>query len=136
MTTRRLDPVATESIDHQGIEGKGTTRQQRGIELFRDMGQAIKWAIDGSFSVPSRTHKKVTYTVTLSDTSETCECPDHIERGSICIHIYAATLRKAQILAQRRAEAAERRRRAEARKQERIVFSPEQVLANLERLGA
>jgi uncharacterized Zn finger protein len=129
--------MAPQSIAPGAAEGKGEgiTRQERGIALFRDKGHEIDWLSDGTFSVPG-TEEGVLYDVDLR-VGETgvCSCPDFQRRRAACKHIYAAELRRVQLLRKARKEAAERKRRAEAEKEERITFSPEQVLATLDRLG-
>jgi hypothetical protein len=132
--------VTKESIADSAAKGKGHgtsgAREERGIELFQSRGREIDWSIDGTFSVPG-TEEGVTYDVDLR-VGETgvCTCRDFQARRNTCKHIYAATMKQAQILARKREEAAERKRRAEARSRERITFSRDQILANLERFGA
>lgn len=115
------------------------SRELRGIDLFRLKGSEIVWNIDGTFSVPSRTRRspKVTYTVDLRvGETGSCNCPDHQARGNACLHIYAATMKRAQLLAIAEKETRERKQRAEERKGERIVYTPEQaekLIAGLDR---
>lgn len=112
------------------------SREQRGIELFREKGSEIVWKIDGTFSVPSRTHEQTFYTVDLRvGETGSCRCPDHQTRGNTCLHIYAATLKRAKLLAIARKEAAERKQHSEERKAERIVYSPEQAERLIAGLG-
>lgn len=111
------------------------SRELRGIELFRSKGAEIDWFINGTFSVPSRTHKKVTYTVDLRvGETGSCECKDYQTRGNTCLHIYAAILRRSQLLGIAQKEAQERKERAEKRKGERITYTPEQSAKLIEGL--
>ena len=71
----------------------------RGLGLFRDRGTEIVTYLDGTFGVPSRTEPDVIYHVDLE--RGTCECFDHLYRGTICLHIFAAMIFRAKALAKR-----------------------------------
>ena len=63
-------------------------RMKRGIELLQSV--VIQEQDDGSFSVPSQTHKSKIYEVRLLDKVWVCNCPDFEYREvEFCKHIHA-----------------------------------------------
>lgn len=101
-----------------------TTRELRGLALYRERGDEIEPLGHGKYRVPgcSGGSYEVDLAVLADNAEESCSCRDH-RKGRACKHIYAATMYRAK-------------RRAEARRSSRPRFSPEQVMANLERMGA
>jgi hypothetical protein len=71
--------------------GHPTTREQRGLELYRRGG--IERVARDLYIVPSRTKRRVEYLVDLA--GESCECRDHNRTGGPCLHVYAAMLHQA-----------------------------------------
>lgn len=106
------------------------TRELRGIALFRKRGEEIEPQGRGWYRVPGCSGGTYTVYLAVLGGEEYCECPDFGHRERNCKHIYAATLYRAKQTARRRREA------AEARRERRIMFSPAQISANLERMGA
>ena len=105
---------------------KRSTRQERGIALFRERGEEIEHHGRGRFSVPGCSGEAYEVNLAIfSSDEQSCTCPDHPPIGKVCKHIYAATIVRAK------RQAAERRKHSR-----RVEFSPEQVAANLARMGA
>ena len=75
-----------------------TTRERRGLELYREHGHLIEEVAPDFYLVPSQDGERF-YHVDYRD--ETCDCPDHEHRGATCLHIYAVGVK----LAKRRAKA-------------------------------
>lgn len=117
-----------------GAEGDTETRAQRGRRLYLERGAEIVFYIDGTFGVPSAGEAGVLRTVDLDaeHTSARCECPDASLRGAVCAHQHAAEWKRREW----RREARARTIRARVKPEDRIRFTPEQILANLERMGA
>ena len=115
----------------QSKDSRLSTRELRGIVLYRERGEEIEHQGRGRFTVPGCSGGS--YTVNLAIFSfageQSCTCPDTPPAGEVCKHVHAATIARAK----RQAEA--RRRQAE-KNAERMVFSPDQVAANLKRMGA
>ncbi len=72
-------------------ETRQSTREQRGLELYRRGG--LERIGRDTYLVPSRTRRRVEYLVDLE--RETCECRDHHRTGGPCLHVYAAMLYRA-----------------------------------------
>ena len=70
-----------------------TTREERGLALYLDLGSEFVRVSRDTFLVPSRTTRRAEYLVDLS--RETCECRDHRRHGGACLHIFAAMLHQA-----------------------------------------
>jgi len=62
------------------------TRELRALELFRARGHEIRHAGQDLYLVPSCTGRGF-YSVDYRE--ETCDCPDHQNRGEHCKHILA-----------------------------------------------
>lgn len=109
------------------------TRELRGLALARQRFEEIEHEGQGRFTVPGCSGGSYTVQLPILGAAESCTCPDFQEvgrhTGEPCKHIYAATVVRAK------RQAAARRRQAE-RNAERMVFSPDQVAANLQRMGA
>lgn len=73
--------------------GHRTTREDRGLELYRRGG--IERISRDVYIVPSRTHRRVDYLVDLAEDAPRCECEDHQRNGGPCLHAYAAMLYRA-----------------------------------------
>ena len=75
-----------------------TTREQRGLELYREHADAIRFdAAERVWLVPSTSDGGTSvYEVTIGRKGESCECRDFEFRGSGCKHIVAATVARAK----------------------------------------
>ena len=74
-----------------------TTREQRGLDLYREYGHRITYA-DGTWFVPSQHDATGVYEVVLGRRGESCECIDYGYHGSSwpCKHVYAAIICRAK----------------------------------------
>lgn len=81
--------MATSSVPHP----TPTTREQRGLALFRDQGDRIEHLDGYRWSVPSCSGENV-YITDLRHQS--CTCPDHRRHGIACKHLHAATVARAK----------------------------------------
>ncbi len=95
-----------------------TTRELRGLELYREKANEITHEGRGVYTVPgcSATQGRGTYTVNLAvfGGKESCDCLDHRHHPECsCKHLVAVTIHRAKTTSRRRREAAARR---EARK--------------------
>jgi hypothetical protein len=70
-----------------------STREQRGLELYRERGGQIKHVRGSLWSVPSCTRAGV-YLVDLAD--GICTCADMPPAGDVCKHETAATIARAK----------------------------------------
>ena len=70
-----------------------TTRQQRGIALFREHGEEIEHVEGWRWRVPSCSDS-IAYLVDLR--AESCECPDIPPEGEVCKHLVAAIIARAK----------------------------------------
>jgi hypothetical protein len=70
-----------------------STREQRGLALYRERGDEIKHVRRSVWSVPSCTRSGV-YLVDLAD--GICTCPDMPPAGEVCKHATAATVARAK----------------------------------------
>ena len=77
------------------VHPKRSTRQQRGITLFREHGEQIEHVEGWRWRVPSCSGSGA-YLVDLR--AESCECPDRppSEAGEVCKHVVAATIARAK----------------------------------------
>ena len=73
-----------------------STRQQRGLELYRERGDEINHVRGSVWSVPSCTRSGV-YLVDLAD--GLCTCADMPPAGEVCKHTTAATVVRAKTAA-------------------------------------
>ncbi len=87
-----------------------TTRELRGLELYREHGGEITHEGHGIYTVPGCSGG--TYRVDLAvftDEPESCSCPDHARHSErSCKHIICATVYRATARAKARREQAER----------------------------
>lgn len=80
----------------EAILRDGTTRTQRGIQLWRDQGDNIERVAPSVYDVPSCSSNE-TYKVWLD--LQACSCPDHKQAkflGVRCKHVIAATIYRAK----------------------------------------
>ena len=70
-----------------------STREQRGLALYRERGDEIKHVRGSVWSVPSCTRAGV-YLVDLADLL--CTCADMPPAGEVCKHATAATIARAK----------------------------------------
>jgi hypothetical protein len=75
------------------VAPKRSTRQERGILLFRAHGEQIEHVEGWRWRVPSCSDSS-TYLVDLR--AESCECPDTPPEGEVCKHITAAIIARAK----------------------------------------
>ncbi|MDQ3767843.1 MAG: SWIM zinc finger family protein [Actinomycetota bacterium] len=72
-----------------------TTRESRGIALYREHGDEIVFEA-GVWFVPSMSDATTVYEVRLGRRGNVCECADFEYRGGSCLHIYAAIIARAK----------------------------------------
>ncbi len=70
-----------------------TTREERGIILFRERGSEIEHVMGATWLVPSRTGDGL-YAVDLE--TESCECPGPRQLMRPCKHVYAARIARSK----------------------------------------
>ena len=75
------------------VHPRRTTRQERGIDLFRKRGEEIEHVEGWRWRVPSCSGSGA-YLVDLH--AESCECPDTPPEGEVCKHVTAATIARAK----------------------------------------
>lgn len=131
MPPKLMDKGMVTQMPRSSINPEPKTRELRGLALFRERGEEIVAYTDGTYGVPSRTRCGVIYHVDLD--GQGCECADRVFP---CQHGFAAELKHARIAAEGARRMDEVRRRSAERRRERIVFSAEQIAANLARMGA
>jgi SWIM zinc finger len=86
--------VGTRSLAHPAPT---TTREQHGLELWREHADAIGFdAAERVWLVPSQHDSTSVYEVTIGRKGEGCECADFERRGATCKHIVAATIARAK----------------------------------------
>jgi hypothetical protein len=80
-------------VDTKNLTAPSTTREQRGLALYREHGHEVEHLGGHRLSVPSctGTHR---YLVDLK--AETCSCDDAIHAARRCKHLYAASLAHAK----------------------------------------
>ena len=78
-----------------------TTREQRGLALYREHADAIRFdAAERVWLVPSASDGGTSvYEVTIGRKGESCECQDFEFHGPGCKHIAAATIARAKTAA-------------------------------------
>lgn len=62
-------------------------RMERGLAIAKM--NVITENADGSFSVPSQSVGEIAYLVRAIEAGYVCNCPDHIQRKTVCKHIHA-----------------------------------------------
>ena len=80
-------------MSNTSLAPRRTTRQQRGIALFREHGAQIEHVEGWRWRVPSCSGSGA-YLVDLR--TESCECPDTPPEGEVCKHTVAATIARAK----------------------------------------
>ena len=93
MDNRSVNPAvrAGDPFAAAGAKRKArTTREQRGLDLYRERGSEFERVSRDVFIVPSRTRRRLEYRVDLE--RQSCECYDHRRSGGPCLHVYAAML--------------------------------------------
>jgi hypothetical protein len=86
-----------------------TTRELRGLALYRARGDEIEPLGKGRYAVPGCSGGS--YRVDLAvftDEPETCSCPDYQRHKQTCKHVYAATIYRSKSRAKARRAQAER----------------------------
>lgn len=121
-------PIVAQEKDREA-----SSRIFRGRRLYREQGAEIVLYIDGSFGVPSATKAGLVYHVNLK--AQTCKCPDKKNQSEPCKHMFAAELKALEHRRKDRSQTEEARRRSLERKKDRIVFTPDQIAANLARMS-
>ena len=96
-------------MTNRSVPAPATTRELRGLALYRDHADEITHEGHGSYRVPGCSGG--TYTVDLAvftDEPETCSCPDYQRHNQTCKHVYAATVARAKARMRARTVQAER----------------------------
>jgi len=85
-----------------------TTRELRGLKLYRDHAGEIEHIGHGRYEVPSCSGGSYRVDLDISGDEETCSCPDHARHPELtCKHLAAATIFRAKArIAARRIQAA------------------------------
>jgi uncharacterized Zn finger protein len=82
-----------------------STRELRGITLFKEHGHEITHEGHGHYEVPGCSGGTYTVDLAIGGGEESCSCPD---RAPICKHLIAATIFRAKARATARREQGER----------------------------
>jgi hypothetical protein len=90
-------------VDSKKSSAPPTSRELRGIALYKDYGEEVVRVYPFTYVVPSCTGA-TTYTVHLAP-RERCSCPDFARRGEPCKHLFCATIAAAKARARARARA-------------------------------
>ena len=78
-------------MSNTSLAPKRSTRQQRGILLFRAHGEQIEHVEGWRWRVPSCSGSFASaYLVDLR--TESCQCPDRAPEGEVCKHVVAAII--------------------------------------------
>jgi len=85
--------MTTKSLAHPAPPA--TTREQRGLELYRERAGEIRFE-HGVWLVPSQNDATSVYEVRIGRKGESCECRDFERRGLPCKHVHAATIARAK----------------------------------------
>lgn len=86
-----------------------TTRELRGLALFREHGAEIIHEGHGVYTVPGCSGGTYRVDLAVFGGAETCSCPDHTRHPErSCKHIICATVYRAKARAKARREQAER----------------------------
>lgn len=83
-------------MQHQSIATTPTpttTREERGIALYRNRGDEIEHLDGWRWRIPSCSGENV-YIVDLQ--SQSCQCPDYHRRQLPCKHVYAGSIARAK----------------------------------------
>ena len=80
--------MATQILAHQ------TTREERGLELYRNRGASIRHLGGSIYRVPSQDGER-SYDVEYGQ-REICACADYLYRGRTCAHLYALAIATAK----------------------------------------
>ena len=74
-----------------------TTRELRGIALYEEHAEEIRFAMDlGAWLVPSQRHGGTSVYEVRLGRRESCECRDFGRRHESCKHVYAATIARSK----------------------------------------
>ena len=84
-------------ITTESTPAPATTREQRGLTLYREHGYLIEEVASDFYLVPSQDGERFRHVDYLE---ESCDCPDFTYRGLTCVHIFAVGVK----LAKRRAK--------------------------------
>lgn len=72
-----------------------STRELRGLQLFRECGAEIVRTAPYTYEVPACSGS-TTYMVHYGGREESCSCPDWQHRVAVCKHVYAVVLWRAK----------------------------------------
>jgi hypothetical protein len=70
-----------------------TTREARGLALYRERGDGIERGAPDFYLVPSQDGERFYH---VDYASETCDCPDFRRHGEACKHVYAVGVKLAK----------------------------------------
>ncbi len=86
-----------------------TTRELRGLALYREHGDEIEHIGHGRYEVPGCTGGSYTVDLAVFGGEESCSCPDHARHPEYsCKHLIAVSLHRAKARARSRRAQAER----------------------------
>jgi uncharacterized Zn finger protein len=85
-----------------------TTRELRGLELYREHGDEITHEGHGVYTVPGCSGGTYTVDLAIGGGEESCNCPDFERHKEPCKHVYAATTFRARARATARRVQADR----------------------------
>ena len=123
--------MAEATIPQMNPSRRLSTRELRGIALYRERGEEIERQRRGRFTVPGCSGGSYIVDLAIFGGEQSCTCPDTppSEAGEVCKHVHAATIARAKMRARALRKQADKNA-------ERMMFSPDQAAANLERMGA
>jgi hypothetical protein len=101
--------VTNRSLAQPAPPPPATTRELRGLDLYRSRGAEIEHIGHGVYRVPACGGG--VYEVNLkvfADEPESCNCPDYQRHKQTCKHVYAATVARAKARMRARTVQAER----------------------------
>lgn len=85
-----------------------TTREIRGLALFREHGDEIEPLGKGRYTVPGCSGGVYVVDLAVFGGTESCNCPDFRRHKEPCKHLYAATIYRAKARTHAREEQAVR----------------------------
>ncbi len=101
--------MTNRSLAHPAPPPPATTREQRGLELYRERGHEIEHIGKGFYRVPACSGGSYRVNLAVFGGTESCSCPDHARHPELtCKHLAAATVARAKARMRARTVQAER----------------------------